>query len=1028
MMFYYLNKSLHFVLLVVALFGQASVGFAEIHSKSLDSSGAVDLSLSIFRDNYDIWAGEMMEKILVETTQKIAPLQEQIETAGASEKLLDEKIRSRLIQLYRSSVVDETSVHAALLLAKLSSSAERGEYLRRAVRMAQSLSAGSVETLRVSLVYLTHLLSMKLLSDAEKFSEKILEFTEQSSIRQQPEACLAFILAGDVNFQSSNFSSADIQYKKADECTQKTDVRQNLSLTSLLELRLAWSSFRLMKYAESLSRLEKLLSVADWRKSQFSTALKTDLAVTLGVSLSEVAPQTPPTVWVRAIDRESWVADGLIRSIKYFVQREQFRTAVRWSENLEPFLSIHPLALDYFLNALSAFESDGAVESLFEFRSRAVAALHPHGPLARELSLDPSSDGRRRRISSDWARAVIAYRRQQDPTTLGVHRLNNLYRVAEALYEDKVEACSDSGSFIDAHHVFASARQDALAEGVYGWFKACKNVNSRHSEVELVRLEMFRSAALRAVKDEDSWNTLIENMLLVLSKFGADPEIRRLALDTLNDGLERSKFADSERIFLLYLLTAEQTGENSQFERDVIVSAAVRLMTLRTVSPQLEAAAWSLLRTVSRKAMVSDLNRKKLENILGFYALRLSLEHRNSGRILDAFLVLIDSAEKFSLDSETGQDLLFRAAEVSCAFALERECLTTSERIITSGASPAHDLAQIHHLRGHSLQRNGMFLSAAESWLMGARHAIQSARIELVSAAKKDVIRAGEIFAEMKLWDETLEARAALTSLATVDGKSSEVHRVLLKWTLQAADAGAFDKSAALGFELQKWLVDVVGGRAALRKRSDAFPLVVLLSEIVPQAVSMWQPASAYETTLLEVLKLANAQKGILIRNDYKLNLLARGLVSTAMLRWQSESLRNAEVVSLQPEFSKLESSLPMLKKSFDNLVLGCNMYDAVGGSAFLGRGSCLSHVSRVFKGVAERTRVAALGQQGIALARLRQFELVWTLFQARVLAIGGPATSALRRSSVVDEVLAERDLNLWRRAERIYAKEESAR
>ncbi len=1028
MMFHLMSSPLRFVVLLAVLIGQTQFGFAEVHSKSLDSAGAADLSLSLFRDNYDIWAGEMMEKILVETTQKIVPLQEQIEAAGASEKLLDEKIRVRLSELFKSSVVDETSVHAALLLAKISNSAERGEYLRRAVRMAQLLSAGSVETLRVSLVYLVHLLSTRSFSDAEKFSEKILEFSEQTSLRQQPETCLAFILAGDVNFQNSNFSSADTQYKKAEECTRKNGLLQDQSLASLLELRLAWSSFRLMKYPDTLSRLERLLSAADWRKAQFSNALKTDLAVTLGVSLSEVAPQTPPTIWVRSIDRESWVADGLIRAIKYFVQKEQFRTAVKWSETLEPYLSLHPLALDYFLNAMSAFESDGALESLFEFRSRAVASLHPHGPLARALSLDPSTDGRRRRVSSDWARAVIAYRRQQDPTTLGVHRLNNLYRVAESLFEDKVEACSDSGSFIDAHHVFASARQDAIAERVYGWFKDCKNVKSRRSEVELVRLEMFRSAALRAVKDDESWKTLIENVLVVLTEFNAEPEIRRLALDTLNDGLERSKYADSERIFLLYLLTAEHSGENAQFERDVIVSAAVRLMSLRTVSPQLEAAAWSLLRTVSRKATVSDLNRKKLENALGFYASRLSLEQRNFGKFSDAFSVLLSSAEKFPIDSETGQDLLFRATELACVFALERECLGTSERIIAAGVFPAHDLAQIHHLRGHSLQRNGMFLSAAESWLSGVRHAMQSSRAELISMAKKDVIRAGEIFAEMKLWDETLEARAALTSLASVDGKSAVVHRVLLKWTLQAADARAFDKSAALAADLQKWLAEGVGGRAALQKRSDALPLVVLLSEIVPQALSSGQPASAYETTLLEVLNRANAQKGLLIRDDYKLNLLARKLVSTAMLRWHAESLRSAEIASLQPEFSQLASSLPTLKKSFDNLVLGCKMYDASVGLAFIGRGSCLSDVSRVFKGVTERTREAALRQRGIDVARLRQFDSAWTVLRSRVLATGGPAISSERRSAVFGNVLAERNLNFWSRAEGISAKEGSAR
>lgn len=1001
---------------------------ADLRSKSLDSATATDLSLSLFRDNYDVWAGEVMERLLVETAGQIAPLQNKIAAADDSRKLLERKIRSRLIELYKAKVVDETSVRAALILAKNSAPAERKDYLKNAVRMAQFVAPGSVATLRVSLLYLATLLQEKSFTEAEDFSEKVLQISAQTSLADESEVCLAMVLSADSFFQNSSYDRAEKTYGQAYECSLKKPVKKDSHFLSQIQIRRAWSSFRLLKYADTLERLEQLLAVADWQRYEMSAALKSDLAVTVGVSLSEVGANSPPTVWIRRSGSESWVADGLVRAIKYFVQKEQFKTAVRWTEQLESTLGKSRFALEFFVHGTAALEGEGSIEAMHEFRSRAVASLHPRGTLARTIASIPAEDLRRRSFASDWARSVISYRLQQDAGTLGVSRLNNLFVVAESLYEDRAEACTDSEAFISAHRIFASARQDVLAEKVFDWFKDCTNVNTRRAEIELLRLEMFRAAALRAVRDESSWRILVNHAEDVLGRFRSDVAIRRIALDILNDGLELTRYKDAERIFLLLLVTANFSGEEAQFTWDGLISAAIRLIVLPQVSPQLDAAVWSMLDTVSAKLTPVDSNRRRLEFSLAFYASRVSLELRHQGRLGESVESLSDHAARFSNESEAGANLRFRAAELSCRLALESECLLLTGQFIQSGIYPSHDLAVIHHLRGSALIRAGRYLSAAETFLSGAGHAADSGRLDLILLLKNGVIRAGEIFADLRLWQETLDARTALLKLADVSGNRTAVHGALLRWSLQAAQSQAYDKSAALASGLQNF-IDLRGpsGRRGLRA-GDGLPLVHRFVSLVPSVFSSGLPAAEFQELLFEALRQTADLKGVLIRNDVRMNQLALNLISVASQKWHSELKRNAELISVQKGFSGVESALPVVRRSFDALTQGCRL--SKSADAFLGLNSsdCLTGVSGVFRGVTERLRETALRQSRVDIRRLRKFDSDWNTLRSKVLAQGRRGHSRSSDSEDVFDIFAERRLNLWGQSGNFTGRQESQR
>ncbi|NBW83605.1 hypothetical protein EBR21_17805, partial [bacterium] len=321
----YLRKlySISFLLSVLSLFC-----FPRSEAAVFEKSISDDIAWSLLRDNYDAWSGELMNSILTESTKSLAPLEEKIDRLTKNTNEMSVSIRSRLLELYRSSIIDETSVQAALVLARGTTGSERREYLKSAVRYAQSIAPGSRSALRVSLVYLAQLLNDREFSESRRFAAKVAELAGLDSLRGLSERCLAFALTGDADFYNSEFGSSEENYSKSVECLSDAPLAKKSSLSVMLGIRMSWVSFRLMKYQETLARLEKLSSIASLDARELSLAVRSDLSIMFAVSLSEIAPDSIPSHWLREAQRSAWVADGLVRALKYLSQKEAYKTAI----------------------------------------------------------------------------------------------------------------------------------------------------------------------------------------------------------------------------------------------------------------------------------------------------------------------------------------------------------------------------------------------------------------------------------------------------------------------------------------------------------------------------------------------------------------------------------------------------------------------------------------------------------------------------------------------------------------------------
>lgn len=967
-------------------------------SQNLESASVRDISLSLLRDNYDIWAGEMMNKVLVEHAKTVGPLQDEIDKLTTSEKSISEKVRSRLIELYTSTLVDETSVRAALLLAKLSSSKDKAVYLQNAFRMAESLSPGSLQTLRLALLNLSEMMAVRNFAGASKFVSRVLDLAEQRKLQSTSESCFSFLLAGDIEFESTNFSAADKFYRKSLGCFEKSDNPREISHLSQLLTRIAWSSFRLMKYSETLTLLEQLVALPETSQLTFSAAVKADLAVTLGVSLSELSLPLPPSFWLSAIGRHPWIADGLVKSIRYIVYKEDTRRASRWVETLESQVARLPVALEFYSVGIEALEKDGLVERANELRARAVLALHPHTELARSLSFDPAGDLRRRTMASQWARLVITQRAQQEVMSLNKSAVTDLYRVAEALYEDNTDVCSEVRSFVTAHRVLAAAVFESFAEKVHQWFMNCSNLGTLKREVALSRLEMFRALAKGNGKNKSSWSSYLQLALQSLEEFKADGEIRRVTLEALGDAIELGRLDDAERLMLLHVLTVDQKSESAQWEFDGLVSASVRLLTSETVSPSLEAAGWSLHRMLSKLSSAFDEKRQRLDAALAFHVSRLALESRQHGKLQQAIFDLSENAGKFAIDSVYGRDLLFQAVRLSCLSAVEQECLLLSERMLTVPSAPPHDLFLVSKWRAESFYRRGNFNTAARLWLDSAQYAIDSGRAELISLAKSDVIRAGDVFSELKFWNESLEARAVLTKVSAVSGISVGTHAALLRWSLWAHQNQANDFAAALATDLQAWMnAESIVPRGS-RKQPNVMEIVTQLTEVSTRTISNAGSPMNYQNHLLDALEIGRKNEGVFFRADGKLNALTVTLLSNALNRWHQSQLQASDAVSRRLEVSQIDDTLRFLTRSFDDLVRACQL--ASGQKIILKQhaASCLTDVSRSFSTYATRINSALMQGDGLGSARVQALDGRLNVFLNRVAALSIPAA---RRSAL---------------------------
>lgn len=1001
----------------------ASSASAQSRARNFDGVSAFDLSRSLLRDNYDVWAGEVMNILLVESVKKIAPLQEEIGRLSEDERQLSAGVRSRLEQLYASPVVDETSVRAAILLADMSDAKKRREYLRNAVRMAQMVAPGSLTTLRVGLVYLSGLLSQREVSDAARFSPRLNELAGQSALRGESDTCLAHILIGDVEFESGNYASAESHYLNSQSCWEAAAAVQSRAYVHLLQLRLAWSSFRLMKYSESVSRLEKLASWPEWNRDSISPALSADLGVMLGVAFSEIIPASFPTSWLNRLSRDVWVADGLVKTIKYLVQKEQYKQAVRWAEVLEPYLSNHRFAADYFAFAIDAFEKDGSIESMNDFRSRAVIALHPQGALARTLALDAAADARRKALLGDWARAVISFRAQQDVAGISPSTLGQLFRVAEGLYEDNVDVCSVVDPLLTAHRTLSAATHESFSERVFGWLRNCAMNPRQQRDLLLGRIEMYRALSKFSQRDLKLWKKYFELAMSATGSLTDDTEIRRMAIELLNDAIERRQFQDAEKIFLHQTLSVDIKSESSHWELDALVVAAERLFSLPAISQQLQEAGWVLQRSLARTSAPFNPRRQKVEATIAFAESRIALESRRSGNIQAAVTRLAESADRFAADSVYGRDLLFRAVQESCMSSLDRQCLELSEKFLGLPSSTAHENFLVSHWRAELFARSGRFLGAGLLWLSSHQSALDSQRTELIKLAKDNVVRAGDVFAELKFWNETLQARSALTKISAQTGEVSGTHESLLRWTLQAAFVDALDVALEMSRDLNLWLPAEKKNGSRAQKVAGAAEIVGRLTESSLASMAAGKSPAAYRSQLAGALKLLELNRGRLFISERKLEGLAHRFLALASRHWQNGVLEEGEFFSRVAEVGGLEAAVRRLSDTFTDLVGNCRVFQKHNLSP-----DCLPLISKAYTLYSERLERTSERIAGADPSRLRRLDARLAELRNQVAALGLSGSNSFADERVPLTGFVERQLDVLGAAGAVTSDQRSSR
>ncbi|NBW82991.1 hypothetical protein EBR21_14665, partial [bacterium] len=556
-------------------------------------------------------------------------------------------------------------------------------------------------------------------------------------------------------------------------------------------------------------------------------------------------------------------------------------------------------------------------------------ALQPQGGIARSIAMDAALDARRRKLLREWAREVVSSRAQQDSNTMNASVVQGIFRVTEALYSESSDVCSELPTFVQAHRILAASSYESLAERVYSWFNKCSDSAKQKSLVSLNRLEMFRTAARRTENDKSAWKELVAQVLQSLDAYSDDSEIRKFSLESINDAIERKQFEDAEKILLVVLLSQDVRSELFQLEREGLVLALMRLLVQPSVSSQLEAAAWSLAGSLgSASAPESDL-RFKFESILANFLMRQAIIKREQGKFAEAGDILLSGADKFAPDSVRARDLRIEGMLHACLSGLDDQCLSSGQR---AGGLPglfAQDLFSARHFVGDALYRRGQFLGAAESWLSSAGPALESGRPELISSAKQDVIKAGEIFAELKMWSEVLSARSVLTKISSLSGDAEHTHEHLLSWTLRAFSSGDYDLASALSVDLSEWAKASLGSR---QLRSLARSPIVVASELVEQSVNFFAfpPDSEKNIKLAslleESLQMAQKGNGILLQGRPQVNRMLIGLLGRSVVRWKNLLMNESERSSRSRDIATLEASSGKLARNFETVVKLCRL------------------------------------------------------------------------------------------------------
>jgi hypothetical protein len=928
----------------------------------LESHSAQDLSLSLLRDNYDVWAEEMIQKNSVELARRLSDQEILLDELTQREAEMSQQLKKKLYTLAFAATNDVTALKAALFISSRASGRERRDALQRATLLAQQLAPGSEQALEVAVMFTAELLASGDLPQASRMSAKIVTMASQARLVSTAPACMAKVVAGDVSFQEREFSNARDLYKLASECfASRSGVVAPPGLH--LELRAAWAAFRLTRYAEVLSHLEKMARDPSSDKFLNNTLVSADLSMMLGVSLSEVDVPIPASHWQRSVVHLPWVASGLAKSIRYLSQKDSDSIALRWVDVLEVVLAGTPAAEDFYVSAVEVTEKSGLLERQVDLKERGVLALQIGSHYARSVSKDLRRDQLRMSRVVAWSKDVIAYRAAQTSGKMSSAKALQFFRVADVLTRENVDVCSFSDTLRVAHRTLSSAQNVTFSEKIYSVLSECRLSKSAMEEVRAARLEMYQLVWKANTRESGAWQRYRDEVFDTLAFSSAFPETRRIALDALNDSIEFGFLVDSEDLLSRLYASHVSNGEGSHFERESFIAAVIRLLSIQVARSSLENLSWLIHRDVASTLGVTDSSRRLLEGSLAAYIVARAGALKQEGRLLSAADRLLDAGDKMGRDSEFARDLVFFSVKSYCAAGFQEKCIEVAKSIVTSAAHAEHDKFYALRWLGVVYAAQGRFVAAANVWTSAAELARDSGRAELLALSVEDLSRAGSIFAELKLWQETLRVKGLLMEMSNDNGQISTAYRSVLDWSVLALREEAFDHAERLSNGL---FAVALERKKQMSSRSSKLVGFAGVVEEYAKIRARKLPAAGIEGRLLSFIsdrKIPLTHQSI----HGVLPVGSVGVVQSAFSYWRAELEREAETAGVGRSVGELRDGSERLGKLFVSLMKGCAVLEQQPQFSSVGSKKCSQQLSMQFVGYNARIMASLAGIVGVS-------------------------------------------------------------
>lgn len=924
------------LLSVAVLLAMRGTSFAGIQISSEASLGS---SLSIFLDNYDIWSNELLKKNRLKLINSSAPLLLDLERFKEQERNVALDAEAILSRLAFSSTPTPAGLEAAILLSQRKTGAKQIAALERAYVIASAIQPRSEDALTVLLMLTQAQLLSQKTEDLSRLRADISSLTAIPTLRVLSISCTAHAVLADISFSLREFEQADQLYEKYALCIQNFP-REKSQFISRIYLRRAWTSFKLTRYDSVLSFLEAASPQISAETPEIQGALLSDLARMLGVALSETRPSVPAHHWVKSAKTQPWVARGMVNAIRYLTQAEQTEIATRWTEYLEPSLRTSRTALEFYIAGLEAIRKSGRIDQLNELRMRAVTAMRADGPFAQGLNSDSAGNRVRSELVLTLSREVIDYFSELRPEAVGKRVPIRFAQIIEIFLGENHQICSEKDAIVRAHRFLSDASYSGFADRLKSLMLTCPLSLSEQSEIALTNLEMHRSLWKSSNGSNESWDRYNMKIHEVLSSFSSMQGVRLIAIEAANDALDHKRYSDSEQITDLIYSTGRygDSGEDRQYEVDAIISLMVNLLAREPQSNSGE----RLSRDV-HKSFIAILGRfnqkiKELETSLASAAYAKSLVLRRSGDLPASVGTLRQAAETLGQESPVGRDLSFMAARLSCETGMVSLCLDLAEVVLSNSSHAERELFFASRWKARILWERGSFLRSSDLLSKGAEMAIATGQREYADMALSDLLKAGEVYADLSLWESSLKIRNLVRKTSQT---STDVRGAVLGWAIRAISAGAYDVAA----QLSSGFADGVNSNSGKYAREPAADFAVRLVSSYARYRSKIESAMELDRVFAEFSKYL--QNGSKLTDFAHLNERSKLELLAEIVEYRkSEILRHYRSRLSGLRLNTLKTELRELRLDMNRAELYCGLDLAADGFS---KGACVSDFSMAF-------------------------------------------------------------------------------